>query len=141
MKVNWWLVGTLEFVLLLLILAGYELFYLSSSNKLSASRIEEKSSSSDNTSDKFTLEGVKVEINHIGYDKFLSTIIGNIGDIEEITIAGFSGIFTTYGAQGEEKQQMYILKASEESDRVVVITVTNEKVTEEDIVDIIESLE
>lgn len=142
MKVNWWLIGALEFVLLLLILAGYGLFYLSSSNKLPAGRIKEKLSEIEKKEDdKFTLEGVKVEINRIGYDKFLSTIIGNIGDIEEITIAEFSGIYTTYKPDGEEQQQLYILSGGDDSQQVIVVTVTSEEVTREDVTEVVESFE
>ena len=98
MKVNWWLIAALELVLLLLIFTGFGLAYLSSSNKLlidnnmqniihETKKEDEYSLVKRNMSDKFTLEGVKVEISRIGYDRFLSTIIGSLGDIEEINVS------------------------------------------------------
>ena len=95
-----------------------------------------------NMSDKFTLEGVKVEISRIGYDRFLSTIIGSLGDIEEINIAEYTGIHTTQNVQGDSEQQLYVLTTnSKKSDQVIVITVTNDGVTINDISAIIEQVD
>jgi len=152
MKVNWWLIAALELVLLLLIFTGFGIVYLSPSNKLSidsneqniihATKKEDRYSLiKNNMSDKFTIEGVNVEVNRIGYDRFLSTIIGNLGDIEEISIAGYTGIHTTQNVQGDNEQQLYVLTTSQKSDQVIVITVTNDEVTVNDISAIIEQVD
>jgi len=153
MKVNWWLIAALELVLLLLIFTGFGLAYLSSSNKLlidnnmqniihETKKEDEYSLVKRNMSDKFTLEGVKVEISRIGYDRFLSTIIGSLGDIEEINIAEYTGIHTTQNVQGDSEQQLYVLTTnSKKSDQVIVITVTNDGVTVNDISAIIEQVD
>jgi hypothetical protein len=150
-RINWWVIVGVELVFLLLMFTGFGIIYLSLSDGLPINNSTQKELSSvgeennsiliqNNMSDQFVLEGVKVNVSRIGYDKFLSSIIGSLGEIEEVKIAGFTGIYTAYVSEGESKQQLYVLTADEKGDLVVVITVTNESVTQEDIVKIVESL-
>jgi len=147
--INWWIISAAEIFLLLLLLVGFGVMYQKQQQQQQIKSLvgdfkiklqDEESSSLDRIdNNSFGLAGVKVEINRIGYDKFLSTIIGSLGDIEEVKIASYTGIYTTYASSGKQEQDLYVL-AKEGSDQVVVITVTNDSVTEEDIVGVVESL-